>query len=96
MSYFDAFAGFEQKSTAPLATEFARLALSQGWKKGTKTWKNERQACMQTEFAHHVAVDNRLANWQSLCEEVGIAPTPESITKCKKVGHMDAPLVDRD
>lgn len=89
-SYFVHFPTFIPDPTAAIEAEFARLAIHQGW--STKTVKQKqalarrRQECYEAEFHHHYGNNTtKLENWQSLCEEVGIRPTPPSINKCKKV-----------
>ncbi|KAI9764602.1 MAG: hypothetical protein M1840_008331 [Geoglossum simile] len=77
--------GFTPDPTAPLASEFTRLAKSQGWRPNSKRYRKERALCFATEFeAHYGNKSERLEGWQSLCQEVDIDPIPLSITKCKK------------
>jgi hypothetical protein len=87
-NHFQAFIskGFTPDPTAPLASEFARLAQSQGWRPDSKKYRKERALCFAAEFeAHYGNKSERLEGWQSLCQEVDINPIPSSITKCKKV-----------
>src|SRR5579862_5378724 len=67
--YFAAFISkdFVPNSTAPLASEFARLAQSQGWRSGSKRYRKERALCFATEFeSHYGNKSERLEGWQSL------------------------------
>lgn len=88
MSYFANFENFAPDPTAGLQVEFARLAIDQGWGRKSKKRKEEWRRACENEFETHfgaVFTGGRLLAWQSLCEELGVDPTPGSITQCKKV-----------
>ncbi|KAI9771739.1 MAG: hypothetical protein M1839_002754 [Geoglossum umbratile] len=85
--YFAFFtsATFIPDPTALLASEFDRLAQSQGWRPGSKRYRKEQARCFAAEFeTHYGHKSEKLEGWQDLCREVEISPTPASITQCKK------------
>ena len=84
--FFDQFPGFEPNPTSKIGSEFARLARFKQWKRGSKTWKNNRNSFYVSQFISHYGGDStRLETWQNLCREVRVKGPIDSITKCKKV-----------
>ena len=99
-SFFSQYPEFDHDPTAPLVREFQRLSLQRGWKADGKKYRQSRQNCFAQEFEYHYGqASNKLAGWQTLCEDVYISPIPSSINQCKKVGrsshHGDRPLTAR-
>ncbi|KAI0648427.1 hypothetical protein C8Q79DRAFT_1008753 [Trametes meyenii] len=83
---------FTRDESASLVAEFRRLAIMSGWKRKTKTYKQERRKRL-AEWATEDFEDtfgvlaNNLQGWQRLCRHLGL-DEPEhylgSITDCKK------------
>lgn len=85
-SFFASYADFRHDPGAPLIDEFQRLAWEQGW--DNTEWKFKRRECLLAEFELHlgsIEVGNKLAPWQSLCQELNLNGNLRSITQCKKV-----------
>lgn len=83
--FFSGFRGFERDDGASLTDEFNRLAISRNWKVEGKRYRKNRAACFASEFDHLYRTDgSKIAGWQRLCSDVGIAPCPSTITGCKK------------
>ena len=92
-NFFDEFPGFEPDPTAPIELEYTRLARHMRWKPKSKAWKTTRDRYYSSEFIANYGNDaSRLQTWQSLCEEVRIKRTTESITQCKKVCSLQVRL----
>jgi len=88
--FFDQFLGFVPDPSAPVEDEYARLAHYMRWKPKSKIWKTNRDRCFNSEFVTHYGNDaGRLQNWQSLCQEVRVKRTTESITQCKKACSLE-------
>lgn len=88
-NYFENFVGFAANPTANFLTEFDRLAAHQGWSKQEK--KRRRHEALEAEFdTHYSTATDKLEKWQDLCDEIGIQPTPQSITQCEKVREMSS------
>jgi hypothetical protein len=70
----------------PITYAFGLVSLQRGWKRGSKKWKKNWHACMNSEYdrliGHRVT---SLATWQKLCSKVGIKNSFTSINECKKV-----------
>lgn len=96
LSYFDRFPGFTPNPHDSIASEFARLASHYGWQTGQKKWERQWTSCCRSEVTppDRRSHESKLQAWQDLCAEVGIVPTPPSITKCKKVCHPPVLVVD--
>ena len=85
MSYFSSFARFTQDRKGPFDVEFERLSKLQGW--GMRRMGKERIKALRSELQDHAFryhTGDKLADWQALCQEVGIQ-VPNSIAQCKKV-----------
>jgi hypothetical protein len=72
---------FQTDPTAPLLENFKRLAIQEGWKKKSKTYKAKRSAylaeAVEDGFLSKFGVNiSSLQAWQSLCQTIGV---PESI-----------------
>lgn len=84
--YFLRFPNFQRKPALPANVEFDRLARQMKWKRDTKRYRRERSDFLGSEFSKHYGSDaTKLENWQSLCMELDIGRSIESITKCRKV-----------
>jgi hypothetical protein len=89
---------FQSDPTASLLDNFKRLAIQEGWKKKSKTYKDERRV-----FLGEAVVDgfwdtfggnvSSLQAWQSLCRTIGVPTSREgedlpqltSISACQQV-----------
>ncbi|QDS68581.1 hypothetical protein FKW77_000608 [Venturia effusa] len=85
-SYFWRFAadGFVPNHNASFKDEFSRLAKLMGWSEKTLEYGQHRLSAIQAEFDANYGSSDKLQGWQNLCRDVGIAPTPTSIKKCRK------------
>jgi len=85
--------------TLPLLESFRLLAIQEGWKKKSKTYKNERRAyladAVEIAFLDKFGVNtSSLQAWQSLCQTIGVperregdsedAPQLTSIRACQQ------------
>ena len=63
---------------------FDQLSLQKGWfKKGAKLYRTHAiKNDIISNYGFNLTI---LDEWQKLCSDVGIEPTPRSITQCKKV-----------
>lgn len=69
-----------------ISDAFRLVGLRRGWKQGSKTWKRNWNACMNSEYDRLIGCRvSSLATWQQLCAKVGIKDSFSSITQCKKV-----------
>ena len=97
-SFFAAYPDFKPDPTASIIAEFNQLAISQNWKKGSKTYKKHKRQCLEEEFNAQYGNNNatsmsKLETWQTFYMELlsrsGTTTTPSSlpgsITQCKKV-----------
>ncbi|KAH9877308.1 hypothetical protein IAQ61_002672 [Plenodomus lingam] len=76
------FTGFTPSPTAKFRDEFNRLAQHQKWSKNQRR-KFQLQA-LKAEIAFHSGTClQKLAKWQNLCEEMGVAENLPSINQCK-------------
>jgi hypothetical protein len=96
-------AHFQSDPTASLLDNFKRLAIQEGWKKKSKTYKEERRAFLAEgvvtgfwdTFGGNVS---SLQAWQSLCKTIGVpesneaenAPQLTSISACHRVCCLTA------
>lgn len=70
----------------PATSAFGLVALQRGWKPGSKNWKINWNACMNSEYDRLIGCRvSSLATWQELCTKVGIEDSFTSINQCKKV-----------
>lgn len=86
---------FVRDPTASLASEFSRLAISQGLSRGSDAYRNQRRrfyadavtADFETHFGRNEA---SLEAWRDLLKTCGIRDEdiPSSITGCKKVSDL--------
>jgi hypothetical protein len=84
--YWYDFHGFDPNPLVSVSKEFNRLARHMGW--GKRERKYRKYEAYESEFNFFfVDEGNSLGTWQRLCDEVGIASQPQSITQCKKVGY---------
>ena len=89
--YFGGFANFEEDPAAPLEEEFARLAISRGWKEDSKRYQKQKKLCLVAQYHVHIGnadvggQQEKLSKLQKLCQELRVSPVPASITQCKKV-----------
>ncbi|KAI2709064.1 hypothetical protein CBS147332_6123 [Penicillium roqueforti] len=68
-----------------ISDAFRLVGLRRGWKQGSKTWKRNWNACMNSEYDRLIGCRvSSLATWQQLCAKVGIKDSFSSITQCKK------------
>jgi len=73
---------FQSDPTASLLDNFKRLAIQEGWKKKSKTYKEERRAFLAEgvvtgfwdTFGGNVS---SLQAWQSLCKTIGVPESKE-------------------
>ena len=92
------FPDFQSDPTTSLLENFRRLAIQEGWKKKSKTYKEERRAflaeAVEAGFLDKFGVnDSSLQAWQSLCQTIGVPENKEgevvpqltSISACKQV-----------
>jgi len=83
--------------TAPLLESFRILAIQQGWKKKTDTYKSKRRAfladAVEDGFSNMFGGNtNSLRAWQSLCQTIGVperkegedVPVLTSISACQR------------
>ncbi|KIM27376.1 hypothetical protein M408DRAFT_330080 [Serendipita vermifera MAFF 305830] len=87
-SYWSLFPDFDHDETAPIQEEFVRLSQQQNWDGKDKMKASARQKewgkCFRSEFSQHYGQDaSSLSGWQSLCNEVGLDPIPQSVEACK-------------
>ena len=98
MSYLVQSSNFQSDPTVSLLENFNRLAIQEGWKKKSRTYKEERSA-----FLGEAVVEgfwdtfggniSSLQAWQSLCKTIGVPESSEgeeppqltSIRACKQV-----------
>jgi len=78
----DRFPNFQSDPTASLLDNFRRLAIQEGWRKKTKTYKEERRAflteAVEAGFSNNFGGnDNSLQAWQSLCRTIGVPKSKE-------------------
>ncbi|KAI0648426.1 hypothetical protein C8Q79DRAFT_906310 [Trametes meyenii] len=91
---------FQRNLTAPLETEFLRLATQRGWDPDSARYRNERfrfygNAVLQDFTKHWGDNDSRLEAWQALCRHLGKNGVYTSITQCKKaLKHVHVNLID--
>jgi hypothetical protein len=91
------FSNFQSDPTAPLLENFKRLAIQEGWKKKSKTYKEERRVFLaegvEARFLDKFGVNvSSLQAWQSLCQTIGVPESKEggyvpqltSIKACQK------------
>jgi len=91
------FPNFQSDPTAPLVENFRRLAIQEGWKKKSKTYKENKRVflaeAVEAGFLSTFGVNvSSLQAWQSLCETIGVPEAKEgedlplltSISACKK------------
>ena len=65
-------------------SRFQQLSLQNGWsREEARFYRTE--AVDEDIFSNYGTDATVLEAWQRLCNDVGIAPTPRSITQCKKV-----------
>ncbi|KAJ7049518.1 hypothetical protein C8F01DRAFT_1238455 [Mycena amicta] len=92
MAFWDRFPNFVYNPTAPLRSEFERLATQQHWSAETK--KQEWRTCAQMEFEHHFGAQGNvkpdLAGWQTMMVFCGFAEVFESIKECKEFLRANA------
>lgn len=90
VAYFDRFPNFEQNLQASFISEFHRLAISQGWRKHKKRYKDERIRCVREHYDAYLGQverggqEEKLVKLQGLCMELLVDPA-QTITQCKKV-----------
>jgi len=73
---------FQSDPTASLLDNFKRLAIQEGWKKKSKTYKEERRAFLAEgvvtgfwdTFGGNIS---SLQAWQSLCKTIGVPESKE-------------------
>jgi hypothetical protein len=95
---FSRFPNFQSDSTISLLENFSLLAIQEGWKKKSKTYKENRRVflaeAVEAGFLDKFGVNvNSLQAWQSLCQTIGVPesmegediPTLTSIKACKQV-----------
>jgi hypothetical protein len=83
---FDDHGGVNVDPTTSLIAEFNSLALQNKWKKTSSKYNKQRGNFVRHKFEVHFGSNiSGLGGWQALCEAVGIADIPSSITQCKKV-----------
>jgi hypothetical protein len=94
---FATLSNFQSDPTAPLLENFRRLAIQEGWKKKSKTYKEQRRVflaeAVEVGFLSTFGVNvSSLQAWQSLCKTIGVPEAKEgdvlpltSISACKTV-----------
>ncbi|KAF2162651.1 hypothetical protein M409DRAFT_58067 [Zasmidium cellare ATCC 36951] len=89
------YSGFQHDPNAPILEEFQRLAALRGWKAGSKRYKTTLRTCLQAESRELFRSDGRLDALQQLCRDVGVHPTPETITSCRKaLQNVNVNIID--
>ena len=97
-TYLTQFPDFQSDPTAPLLANFRRLAIHEGWKKKSNTYKEQKRAflteAVEVGFLSTFGGNSSsLQAWQSLCKTIGVPETREgedpplltSIIECKNV-----------
>ena len=90
-AYFAKFPKFTANPQASALANFANLASSQHWRKGSKEYRAERDlylTALAEVYISNIDIGGReekLAALQGLCEQVGIVPVPGTINQCRKV-----------
>jgi hypothetical protein len=78
--------GFIHNPTAPVKSEFGRLASKMGWTKGSLEHRKNWVVCISLELEYDLSFEGKkLADWHVLCEILGIQPAPPSIRKSKMI-----------
>ncbi|KAF7300037.1 hypothetical protein MKEN_01326500 [Mycena kentingensis (nom. inval.)] len=83
-SFWDDYPNFQHQPSAPIRSEFNRLADEMGWRK--KTRKEQWGRCGQVEFERYFGANEPdLAAWQAMLAFCGVEQkvVPDSVTKCK-------------
>ncbi|KAJ5521139.1 hypothetical protein N7463_001592 [Penicillium fimorum] len=80
----------------PISLAFRLVGSQRGWKPGSKTWKQNWNVCMDSEYDRLIGCPvTNLATWQELCAKVGIRDSFTSISQCKKaLARVHVNLVD--
>lgn len=81
-----------------LAVAFAKLAMTAGYKKKSKAYREAKDKFIAREFNNYFGMDTSLKSWQILCGDLGLdMELLSSITKCKKVraAIWDEPISHR-
>jgi hypothetical protein len=96
---------YNNDPTISITENFSRLAIQEGWKKKSKSYKEGRRVfiadAVEIGFISHFGVNDRsLQAWQSLCRTIGVENVENltSISSCQKVtfGFVrdnDSPLI---
>lgn len=88
-TFFGQFPTFHYNAEAPAAEEFKRLGQQRKWQPGSRRWKKEWNAYMNTEYDRLIGRRlTSLATWQQLCDKLGANERFTSINQCKKVGNI--------
>lgn len=97
-AFYSNYRDFTPDPTVSLLANFDALVLLRKWAPGSRTRtaarNNFRNAMIEQFNATYGTDAGDLASWQNLCRVVRIAPVPESITQCKKVGIQFGGSVD--
>ncbi|KAJ5371561.1 hypothetical protein N7517_003567 [Penicillium concentricum] len=88
--------GAQHDPDLPITFALGLGSLQQGWKPGSKKWKKNWNACMNSEYDRLIGCRvTSLATWQELCAEVGIEDSFTSINQCKKaLARVHVNIVD--
>lgn len=83
--YFSRFPGFKREPASSTIKEFKRLAKYMGWHRNPEVRSREKANLVAFEFRRHYGADNKLQNWQALCQELNLDAPNATITQCRKV-----------
>jgi hypothetical protein len=82
------YGNFEPEPTAPFRTEFERLARYKGWGSETKRYHLINILSEEVAFLFGDG-EEKLHDFQDLCEDLGIEDVPSTLTQCRKVSTED-------
>jgi hypothetical protein len=85
LAWYD-YGNFVPEPSASFKTEFERLARYKGWAGETKRYHLIDLLGAEVEF-HFGDGEEKLCDFQDLCEDLGIENIPSTLTQCRKVSQ---------
>lgn len=104
-AFFAKYPTFDYDSTTSVAAEYQRLRKHFGWK-NLKTQDDPRRAAadrakhqyqdaLTLQFGATYGTEDKLENWQRLCEVLEVSPIPDDLSACRKVCESNSLPVSR-